>query len=112
MKNKRGSTIYTREKERGIHNIHERDRRSTIHTRDFEREKQERSKGLSRAFKERVFQANFSTLIKSSFKAFKKSSIKVHLLLKRSFNSSSTLRKFKKGLLYLSKVYLMLYSLI
>ena len=90
MKNKKG--IYNiHERYKGIYNTHKR------HTRDFEREKQERSKGHSRAFKEKVFQANFSTLIKSSFKAFKKPSIKAHLFLKRSFNSSSTLRKSKKG---------------
>ena len=92
-------------KRKGIHNILERDKESTIYTRDCEREKQERSKGHSRAFKEKVFQANFSTLIKSSFKAFKKFSIKVQLLLKRSFNSSSTLRKSKKEILHLSKVF-------
>ena len=60
----------------------------------------------------RVSQANFSALIKSSFKAFKKPSIQAYQLLKRSINSPSTLRKFKKGLLLLSKVYLKLYSLI
>ena len=65
-----------------------------------------------RRFEKGVSQANFSALIKSSFKAFKKPSIQAHQLLKRSINSPSTLRKSKKGLLLLSKVYLKLYSLI
>ena len=100
MKNK-GDPKYTREIQE-IYNIHKR------HTRDFEREKQEYSKGLSRAFKERVFQANFSTLIKSSFKAFNQSSPIPQAFIQLFIH----LEEIQKGILHLSKVHLMLYSLI
>ena len=76
------------------------------------KEIKKKKKSIQEHSKERVSRANFLALIKSSFKAFKKPSIQAHQLLKRSINSPSTLRKSKKGLLLLSKVYLKLYSLI
>ena len=86
-KKKRGFTIYT--KVTG----------DLQYTREIVKEKSKSvKKGIQEHSKRRFFKANFSTLIKSSVKAFKKSSIKVHLLLKHSFNSSSTLRKSKREL--------------
>ena len=60
----------------------------------------------------RRFQAYFSTLSKSSLKAFKKPLIQAHQLLKCIFKSPTTLRKSKRVFFSLSKVYLKLHSLI
>ena len=76
------------------------------------RTKRRKREDSKREILKKGFQANVSALSKSSFKAFKKPLIQAHQLLKCTFKSPSTLRKSKKDLLLLSKVYLKLYLLI